>query len=80
MQFIFRLSDLHTCTHSGRQDSSTVATPTSPGPNQLKPADIKGLRQGLILLARGVKTGHPQRLTQNIKSINPVVTRLLSQC
>lgn len=80
MQFIFRLSNLHTCKRSGRQDSSTVATPTSPGPNRLKPADIKRLRQRLILLAKGVKTGHPQHLTQTIKSINPVVTRLLSQC
>lgn len=60
-------------------DTNMVAIPASSSPNQMKPADIKGLRQRLIFLANGVTTGHPQCLTQNLKSINPVVTCLLSQ-
>lgn len=71
MQFIFR--------HSTPPHMYTQWEARRQHPNQLKPADIKGLRRRLILLAKAATTGHPQCLTQNIESINPVVTCLLSQ-
>lgn len=62
----------HTQTHTpgGRTPAwwSPPPVPVSPVPTLVNSADIKGLRQGLALLAQTVTAAHIQLSIQNIKA------------